>query len=721
MKNLILFILLPIIGLIPLVGNPDLTITTLQADELFLDPPPDGSTSVTFIISNIGNQTAFNFWIGGYSSPNSNCTSGLIFEDQAFIQRLDPGESIQGFYILHARPGDTILRAVMKADITSAVVENNENNNCRVSTTITVRYPDLRVQNTIGPNPNQFVAGGDPVAFSATIRNDEYAGLNSGYWADESYVRFYISSAISNPPLQDRLETRSHTPSLGVLETHTVNAGIALPEGFPMGSYRLFAQADGDEDVLEGRENNNFSSGIPIEVVDICELADVDGDNFVTISDLVAIVNGSVALVTTSNSHLNIRRSPAPMPELVDRLDLLAALVCFGSFQFEEEASGTLQDFQVQALGGGTYGVVLDVEGQVHSIQTFVNMPYGFSLASANAWDVMNTGYTASLSPGTGQQVLVNEFHSFGGETAALNGWLEACRLTPTSTIDLTQTQATPQLEGAGITVAVLFGDGTRAVLHKRFTYVDVPDPAFRSYLETLYGLQQDAPIPESLVDGTTYLSVANKGVASLTGIQAFTGLTYLSCENNQLQSLPDLSGLTQLSTLIADYNNLNTLPQLPFGVLNLSAMYNNLKTAPQLADLPGLLYVNLSHNDLGGLPDLTSLNSLDYLVLNHNRLSSLPEMPGSVRVLIAHDNRLTHLPNLSGQSFETLDLHNNYLFSVTPLTQTGYATGAEVTLSNNNLDAMDCSDLLTLQLMVDNLYKSPQRMGDVSCTNVDR
>ena len=722
MKHVVLFLLLAAIGAIPLVANADLTITTVQTDVNFIDPPPDGSTPVTFIISNIGNQTAFNFWIGGYANRSGNCTSGLVFESQAFVSRLDPGASLQGTYMLHARAGDTTLRAVVKADITSVVVENNENNNCRVSLgTLTVRYPDLRVQNTIGPNPNQFVAGGDSALFSATIINQEYLGNNSGYWADASYVRFYISSAISNPPVADRLESKSHTPPLGVLETATVDSEIAVPEGFPLGSYRLFAEADGNEDVIEGRENNNFSSGVPIEVVDICQLADVDNDGFVTISDLVAVVNGSVALVNASNSHLNLRRSPAPLPELVDRLDLLTALVCFGSFQFEEDASGTLQDFQVQALGAGEYGVVLDVEGQVHSVQTYVKMPYGFDLAAAQAKDIMNTGYTAHLSPASDERVLVNEFHSFGAETASLNGWLEACRLTPSSPIDLSQTQTVSQLQGSGITVVVLFGDGTRSVLHKRFTYVDIPDPAFRSYLETTHDLQPGAPIPESLVNGTTSVSVPDKGITSLEGIQAFSSLTFLRCDNNQLQNLPDLSGLTNLTTLVASSNNLKYLPQLPSGLINLSAAYNHLIAIPQLGDLSQLYYVNLAHNELSGLPDLSALNNLEYLVLNFNRLSSLPEIQGAVRVIIAHDNRLTDLPNFTNQTFEVLDLHNNYLFNVHPLTQTNYTAGSEVFLSNNNLDSMDCPDILGLQSLVGILYKHPQRMGDTSCTNVDR
>lgn len=76
MKKLLFFVFYSMAAL----ANADLWVSTVQPASTNIPPAPDGSLQVNFIIRNIGNQTAFNFWVVGYSNRQQSCTSGLRTE-----------------------------------------------------------------------------------------------------------------------------------------------------------------------------------------------------------------------------------------------------------------------------------------------------------------------------------------------------------------------------------------------------------------------------------------------------------------------------------------------------------------------------------------------------------------------------------------------------------------------------------------------------------------
>ena len=51
--------------LLPASAAVDLWVQTVQPRDTTIPPPPNGTLVVDFVITNIGNQTAFNFWIAG--------------------------------------------------------------------------------------------------------------------------------------------------------------------------------------------------------------------------------------------------------------------------------------------------------------------------------------------------------------------------------------------------------------------------------------------------------------------------------------------------------------------------------------------------------------------------------------------------------------------------------------------------------------------------------
>ncbi len=704
------------------LANPDLWVQAVQARSADIPPPfAGGAVEVDFLVLNIGNQTAFNFWINAYSGQSSSCSGPLILEDSAFIQSIPAGGGVSGTFLLHSRSGDDRIFGIVKADATNAVIENNENNNCKASFAVTVRYSDLRIVSTLGPHPNQILAGGDGASLLTSVTNFGTTGF--GWPADASNVRYFLSTAPSNPPASDILPFQGFTPPLGINEQTDVPMLIEADESVPLGVYNLFAKADGDNQIIEGQENNNFSPALPLEIVDICTLADIDDDGLVTILDLVSIVNGTVSFTTSENRHLDLRRSPFPFPQLVNRTDLIGALPCFGSFEFDSEMGGSLESFSVQPAMGGGFEVAVQTTGYVSAVEVYVKSPLGFPLTAAYAYDVLGSNYTHALTDSDGSRVLANEYKTTGNTTTQAGGeWIVARVDAPG--IDLSQTEplSDPLHFTSGVAVSVLFGDGTQQNLVRRFTYADVPDPAFRNHVEGELGLASGAPISDMQAASITSLNLDNLGIDNLQGIHRFTNLTSLFCQYNQLNQLPDLSDLTQLHTLAAAHNQLKFLPALPPNLQLLWVGNNQLIKLPDLSAMTGLISLSCPANQITQLPALASLTQLQQLNCYQNRISDLPVLPNSVTILLASNNLLVTCPNMSGNQFDLCDLANNYLTDLYPLTQVNWPPGAALYLENNNLDYTDCANFKTLGLQVANLDTSPQRLyPEMPCETGER
>ncbi len=700
--RMMLFAVLFSIGT-PLLAVADLWVSTVQTNGVTLPPPPNGSITVNFVVQNIGNQTAFNFVIAGYSNRSTSCTNGLVFEDQATISQLGPGQQIQGSYILHARQGDTRIYGVVKADVNNVVTESNEGNNCNRTFALTVRYPDLHVLSTVGPTPNMVVPGGDGASFTATIKNKEYLGTGSGYMAGTSYNRYYISTATTNPPLADRLPVQIHVPPLDVNEQYTANAFVSVPVDFPLGTYNIFAQADGNLEIVEGNESNNVSSPRTLEVVDFCTLADVNEDGTVNTLDLVLIVNDLVSLVNSGNARRNIKPSPFPLPEVIDSVDLFAALPCVFPNLLDTGSGGALVDFSVQAATGGGYEVGVDLIGNVSAVETYVKLPAGFSWNGASPYDSLASGFTNNIVLASDERLLTNEFYNIIPTSTTLGGVVMTAWLEATPAIDLTALETvTPSDFTSGIAVHVLFDDGATALILKKWAYLDLPDPVLRAHLTGFFGLPAGSAIPLALAQSTTLLDLSDLNITDLTGITAFKNLQFLICPRNQLTTLPDLTALDDLIYLEAGDNQLRTISGLPDSLQVLGLDSNQLTSLPDLPVNSSLITLVVSRNELTHLPDLDGASNLVLLDFNNNQVSSLPALPASLTQLYADRNHLDDITSLGGQIFDVLDVGYNQLYDMGTLTSLTYAPGASVFVYHNNLDSYDCEVISQL------LWKAP-------------
>jgi len=677
----------------PLLAVADLWVSTVQTNGTTMPPPPNGTITVDFVIQNIGNQTAFNFVIAGYSNRSTSCTTGLVFEDQATIAQLGPGQQIQGSYTLHARQGDTRIYGVVKADVNNVVTESNEGNNCNRTFAIKVRYPDLYVQSTVGPTPNMVVPGGDGTNFIATIRNREYAGSGSGYMAGASYNRYFLSTAATNPPLADRLPIQVHVPPLDVNEQFTTKAFISVPVDFPLGTYNLFAYADGNFEVIEGDETNNLSLPRTLEVVDVCTLADVNEDGNVNTLDLVLIVNDLVSLANSGNARRNIKPSPFPLPEVIDSVDLFAVLPCVFPNLLQTGSGGVLADISVQTATAGGYDLEVDLSGNISAVETYVKLPAGFSLNGAVAYDPLASGTTNNLFLATDERLLTNEFHHTTSTSTTLAGLVSTAWLEATPALDLTalETVTNPSDFTSGIAVHVLFDDGATALILKKWAYLDLPDPVLRAHLTNYFGLPAGSAIPLGLAQATTLLDLSDLNITDLTGITAFKNLQVLICPRNLLTTLPDLSALDDLVYLEAGNNQLRTISALPDSLQVLGLDSNELTALPEPPANSALISLVVSRNELTALPDLDGATNLELLAFNHNQVSSLPALPAGLTQLYADRNHLDDLSSLGGQVFDVLDVGYNQLYDIGPLASLTYAPGADVFVYYNNLDSFDC------------------------------
>lgn len=79
MLNKFQVVLILMLGSFQIIANPDLWVQTVQAKSNTVAPPfAGGAVEVDFVILNIGNQTAFNFWIKAYSGQSTSCSGTLI-------------------------------------------------------------------------------------------------------------------------------------------------------------------------------------------------------------------------------------------------------------------------------------------------------------------------------------------------------------------------------------------------------------------------------------------------------------------------------------------------------------------------------------------------------------------------------------------------------------------------------------------------------------------
>lgn len=198
-------------------------------------------------------------------------------------------------------------------------------------------------------------------------------------------------------------------------------------------------------------------------------------------------------------------------------------------------------------------------------------------------------------------------------------------------------------------TLALLLLLFTAPILFAQYTYV--PDDNFEQALID-QGLDDilDDYVLTSNISGVNSLSITDKNISDLTGIEDFAALSSLNCQYNDLVSL-DLSQNSNLYTLYAFSNNLTQINIL--GCTNLMILdvsYNQLTTIDTSSN-PILEEFCCYHNLL------TNIN-----VSNNTQLKCLECWHNSILTIDVSNNVALFNFSCSENQLTSIDLSNNLL-----------------------------------------------------------
>ena len=160
------------------------------------------------------------------------------------------------------------------------------------------------------------------------------------------------------------------------------------------------------------------------------------------------------------------------------------------------------------------------------------------------------------------------------------------------------------------------------------------PDANFRTYLKSQsYGADSNLSIEE--LEGVKSLSMDDKNIGDLTGVEYFTELTYLSVDKNSLTTL-NISNNKKLQHLYCAENQLTSLDVSNNPELNVLSCRDNNLTSLDVSNHTSLNNLNCSGNgltslDVSNCPALTSLtchsNKIRGAAMD-NLVNALPTVP---------------------------------------------------------------------------------------------
>jgi hypothetical protein len=173
------------------------------------------------------------------------------------------------------------------------------------------------------------------------------------------------------------------------------------------------------------------------------------------------------------------------------------------------------------------------------------------------------------------------------------------------------------------------------------------PDDIFRNWiLHQEYGT--DGILTDIEIANVTYISVSNKGIQSMKGIEFFTALTTLWCEKNKLTSL-DVSQNTALTWLVCSDNQLTVVDVSKNTMLYSLHCANNQLATLDVTQNTVLSQLDCSNNQLMKL-DLSKNTEMINLTCDRNQLTTLD---------VSNNTALTYL-DCSDNQMTTLDMSMN-------------------------------------------------------------
>ncbi len=206
-----------------------------------------------------------------------------------------------------------------------------------------------------------------------------------------------------------------------------------------------------------------------------------------------------------------------------------------------------------------------------------------------------------------------------------------------------------------------------------------IPDAVFREYISGLeFDKNGDGYLSDEEIAAVNKISVANKNISDLKGIELFTELTTLDCHGNKLSTL-DVSSNTKLTQLSCYNNQLSTLDVSSNTKLEKLYCYTNQISALDVGSNTALTTLHCYQNQLSTL-DVSNNTELITLYCHNNKLTTL-DVSGNTKLttLYCQSNQLTALDVSDNIKLTTLYCSKNQLTSLD--------------VSNTELKNFDCAN----------------------------
>ena len=185
-------------------------------------------------------------------------------------------------------------------------------------------------------------------------------------------------------------------------------------------------------------------------------------------------------------------------------------------------------------------------------------------------------------------------------------------------------------------------------MLQKLTIEVEIPNPKLRQAVREELGIPNVVPLTQLQMQRLTGLSINEKQVYNLMGLEHAKNLMHLSCQGNSISDLSSLSNLTQLKGLYLGGNHISDLTPLT-RLIHLESLHlwrNQIVDISPLAGLVNLRDLLLEGNQIGDFTPLLGLTKLENLNVSDN--------PGDVSPVL----------ELDVASFKVCDVHRSPILS---------------------------------------------------------
>lgn len=264
----------------------------------------------------------------------------------------------------------------------------------------------------------------------------------------------------------------------------------------------------------------------------------------------------------------------------------------------------------------------------------------------------------------------------------------------------------------AASTKVIVDADYTLQANFAKEVPVYFPDSNLKAAIEATLGVSN--PMPTDM-RRLTVLSVYNKRVTDLTGIEYATKMTLLSIDKTTIRDISALSGLCGLQSLRLPRNQITDISALSrlSSLRDLDLQSNQISDISALAGLRNLWSLVLTNNRISDISALSTQTNLQILRLGGNQITDISALSGlsGLLTLELQNNQITDISALSGLSgLPDLELQNNQISDISAL---GRLTGLSLLwLSNNRIS--DVSVLSELTNLTDVLLNGNQ-ISDIS------